>query len=149
MIGGRGVRLAPTSGVLEGELFVCIDVDAGQTESLVRLASRVEHDWLPADQLVQTVDVAFDPKSERVTARRRVRIEDLVLENREAPLPEGDDVAHALAAVALERLDAIFPADDTPTGRFLARLRCLGDWMPDLQLPRFVDEDMRTLLVEL
>jgi ATP-dependent RNA helicase HrpB len=149
MIGGRGVRLAPTSGVLDGELFVCIDVDAGQIESLVRMASRVERDWLPSDQLVQTVDMAFDPKSERVTARRRVRIEDLVLEDREAPLPETADVARVLAAAALERFDSVFPADDSVTGRYLIRLRCLANWMPELHLPNFDDAEMRDLLVEM
>src|SRR5205085_12100114 len=35
MVGGRGVRLAPGSNVLEAELFVCVDVDAGQTEALI------------------------------------------------------------------------------------------------------------------
>ncbi|HTU90048.1 MAG TPA: DEAD/DEAH box helicase, partial [Gemmataceae bacterium] len=34
MVGGRGVRLAPSSGVLDAEFFLCIDVDAGQKESL-------------------------------------------------------------------------------------------------------------------
>jgi hypothetical protein len=70
MIGGRGVRLAPTSGVTDGELFVCVDIDAGQTESLVRMASRVERDWLPSDQIVEKVEVYFDEKSERVVSRR-------------------------------------------------------------------------------
>jgi ATP-dependent helicase HrpB len=149
MIGGRGVRLAPTSGVLDGELFVCVDVEAGQSESLVRMASRVERDWLPPAQIVESVDVAFDPKTERVTARRRVRIEDLVLEDREAPLPEDIVAAPVLAAAALERFDSIRPADDSPAGRFLIRLRCLRDWMPELQLPAFDDADLRTLLLQL
>jgi ATP-dependent helicase HrpB len=45
---GRGVKLAPTSSVLEPELFVCIDVDATGADSLVRMASAVERSWLPA-----------------------------------------------------------------------------------------------------
>src|SRR5205823_346106 len=135
MIGGRGVRLAPTSGVLDGELFVGIDVDAGQTESLVRMASRVERDWLPSDQLRESLEVAFDPKSERVIARRRIRIEDLVLEDREAPLPDNDEVADVLAAAALDRFDSVRPPADSPSGRFLVRLQCLRGWMPDLNLP--------------
>src|SRR5262249_54047333 len=47
MVGGHGVRLAPSSGVTESELFLCIDVDASQTETLVRQASSVQRDWLP------------------------------------------------------------------------------------------------------
>lgn len=149
MIGGRGVRLAPTSGVIEGDLFVCIDVDAGQTESLVRLASRVERDWLPQDQIAESVEVAFDAKSQRVVARRRVRIEDLVLEDREAPLPSGDEVAKVLADAALEQFDSVRPADDSPTGLYLVRIQCLRSWMPEINLPAFETEHVRALLVEL
>ncbi len=47
MVGGRGVSLAPASGVTEPELFVCVDVDASHTEAWVRQASAVQRDWLP------------------------------------------------------------------------------------------------------
>src|SRR5205814_2260708 len=86
---------------------------------------------------------------ERVIARRRVRIEDLVLEDREAPLPDGDEVARVLAAAALAQFDSARPANDSSTGRFLIRLRCLREWMPELNLPTFADADIRTLLVDL
>src|SRR5207248_1489000 len=80
MVGGRGVRLAPSSGVIEPELFVCVNVDAGQKETLVRQASAVRRDWLPAESVRAAVEVAFDPEGERVTARRRLRFKDLVIE---------------------------------------------------------------------
>ena len=50
MVGGRGVRLAPYCGVIEPELFLCIDVDAGDAEALVRQASAVRRDWLPPER---------------------------------------------------------------------------------------------------
>ena len=42
MVGGRGVRMAPQSAVTDAELFVCVDVDAGQSEAIVRQASAIE-----------------------------------------------------------------------------------------------------------
>ena len=60
MVGGRGVCLAPSSGVTESELFLCIDVDAGRTETLVRQASAVERDWLPPELMSVAVEVEFD-----------------------------------------------------------------------------------------
>ena len=74
MVGGRGVKLAPSSGVSESELFLCIDVDAGRTETLVRQASAVQRDWLPLRKISTAVEVAFDAETERVTARRRLRL---------------------------------------------------------------------------
>src|SRR5205807_1878347 len=76
MVGGRGVRLAPSSGVTEPELFLCIDVDASETESLVRQASAIRRDWLPPDLVSVTTETAFDPATERVVAWRRFRFMD-------------------------------------------------------------------------
>ena len=69
-VGGRGVKLAPTSGVTEPELFVCVDVDAGGADSFVRLASGVERDWLPSERITTRIEVTFDEKTERLAARK-------------------------------------------------------------------------------
>jgi ATP-dependent helicase HrpB len=142
MVGGRGVRLAPSSGVTESELFLCIDVDAGQTEALVRQASAVRRDWLPSSQVRVTTEVFFDAATERVAARRRTCFEDLVLEENPAVLPEGDEVTRVLAAAAALHLDRVLPADDSPAGTYRTRVRCLRQWMPELELPAFDDADM-------
>jgi ATP-dependent helicase HrpB len=146
MVGGRGVRLGPSSGVLEPELFVCVDVDAGQGETLVRQASAVQRDWLPPEQVRVVTNVGFDPATERVAARRRVLYEDLVLEETPAALPDDEQVARALAAAAAERPERLLPAEDTPAGRYLTRVRCLRQWLPELQLPAFDEAEVREVL---
>jgi ATP-dependent helicase HrpB len=149
MVGGRGVRLAPSSGVREPELFLCIDVDAGQTEALVRQASGVRRDWLPAERLSATVEVAFDAEAERVSARRRLRFEDLVLEDTPAALPGEEETARVLAAAAAEHPERVLPPEDSPAGLYLTRLRCLRQWMPQLRLPGFEADDLREMLPSL
>jgi ATP-dependent helicase HrpB len=146
MVGGRGVRLAPSSGVLEAELFVCVDIDAGQTEAEVRQASAIQRDWLPAERLTATVEVAFDEATEKVTARRRLRFEDLILEDNLASLPSNEEVAAVLAAAAAERLERVLPADDSPAAAFLMRVRCLRQWLPELGLPAFDEAALHELL---
>jgi ATP-dependent helicase HrpB len=146
MVGGRGVRLAPSSGVTEAELFVCVEADASRTETLVRQASAVQRDWLPPDRISTAVEVAFDGDAERVVARRRVRYEDLTLEETEAPLPAGEEVARVLAEAALKRPERVLPPDDSPAGLWLTRVRCLRGWMPELGLPAFDEADLRELL---
>lgn len=149
MVGGRGVRLAPDSGVTESELFLCIDVDAGETEALVRLASAVERDWLPPVKVSVTTEIAFDAETEKVTARRLLRCEDLVLEERPAALPDDTETARVLAAAAAEKLDRVLPAEDSPAGVYLTRIRCLREWMPELGLPAFDVDKLRELLPQL
>jgi ATP-dependent helicase HrpB len=146
MVGGRGVQLAPSSSVTEPELFLGIDVDAGQTETTVRQASAVQRDWLPAEQVNVAIDVVFDPEAERVAARRRIRFQDLVLEETPAALPDDEQTAQLLAAAAAEHLDRVLPPGDSPAALYLTRVRCLREWMPEIQLPAFEADDLRELL---
>jgi ATP-dependent helicase HrpB len=146
MVGGRGVRLAPTSGVGEPELFVCVDVDAGHREALVRQASGVRRDWLPPERVTSAVEVAFDPEGERVVARKRLRFDDLVLEEVQAVLPEGAETAGVLAAAAAEHLDRVLPPEGSPAALYRTRVRCLGEWLPELGLPALDAGSLREAL---
>jgi ATP-dependent helicase HrpB len=146
LVGGRGVRLAPSSGVTESELFLCIDVDAGQKEALVRQASAVRRDWLPAERLRSSIEVAFDPSAEQVSARKRLRFEDLPLEDMPAALPADAETADVLAVAAAEHLERVLPPEDSPTAAYLTRVRCLGQWLPELHLPACDEAELRELL---
>jgi ATP-dependent helicase HrpB len=103
----------------------------------VRQASAIQRDWLAPSLITATVEVAFDPDLERVTARRRLRYDDLLLEESVAALPEDEQVARVLAEAAMARLDRVLPQPDSVGGSFLVRLRCLREWMPELALPAF------------
>lgn len=149
MLGGRGVRLAPSSGVNEAELFVCIDVDAAGADALVLMASAVERSWLPPNRITTKIEVAFDETTERLAARKRIRFDDLILEESHAHIADEDEAARVLAAAAAERLDKVLPAADSEAGRFRTRVRCLSAWMPDTGLPAFDASDLGELLEHL
>ena len=91
-------------------------------------------------------EVYFDEPTQRVQARRQVCWEDLVLEESPAALPQGDSVARMLAEAAWQHWDRIRLQDDSPAGRFVTRIRCLHEWMPDLELPVFDDAQWQSLL---
>jgi ATP-dependent helicase HrpB len=149
MVGGRGVRLAEESAVLEAELFLALDLDAGrggpQSEALVRLASEVDPAWLPAEAVQTSMEVTFDPERERAVARKRTRFEDLILSEAEAP-PPAREAEQVLLQAAADRLDRALPLDDPEVASFLARVRCLREWMPELGLPAFDAEELVRLL---
>ncbi len=149
MVGGRGVKVAPGSGVVEPELFLCLDVDAGEIESLVRIASGVRREWLPPELVSTTTEVQFEESTERVTARKRVRFMDLILEESTAALPEGEATASVLRKAASENLERVLPAADSPMRNFLIRIRCLNQWAPELGLPAFDDAFLREVLADL
>jgi len=153
LVGGRGVRLAEESTVLEAELFLAIDLDGSldrgrggsPAETLVRLASEVDPAWLPAEALRTLVEVEFDPGRERVVAWKRTRFEDLVLSEADVPPPPADSETVLIGAAA-GQLDRALSLDAPEVAGFLARVRCLRDWMPELGLPAFEADDLIALL---
>src|SRR5439155_13914738 len=72
--------------------------------------------------------------------------EDLVLEETQASLPDGEEAARVLTTAAAERPERVLPPDDSPAGLYLTRVRCLRQWMPELGLPAFDETDLRDLL---
>jgi ATP-dependent helicase HrpB len=147
MVGGRGVTLGPSSAVMRPELFVCVDIDAGGTESLVREASMVRREWLSPELVTSAIEVSFVEESESVTARKRTRFDDLIIDDSHASFPSGDRSTRVLAEAAMTRLDRVLPSNDSDAGRFLVRVRCLREWMPELDLPAFSEADLKELLV--
>ncbi len=149
MVGGRGVKLGPGSRVTQAELFLCLDVEGSGSEATAQLASAVERSWLADDLLNIATDVFFDDKSDRVQARRRISWDDLILDESPAPLPEEERVSLILAEAALKAWARVRPTDGSAAGQFLARVRCLGEWLPELNLDPFDDAQLQSLLPSL
>jgi len=146
MVGGRGVRLADESGVLDGELFLCLDVDGAGAEAWVRTASLVERGWLPEDRVREATEVAFDFGGERVTARRRLYWEDLLLGEATAAIPDAEDAARLLAQAAQAQWDRVFPHEDIAVAGFVARARWLVGQLPEADLPALDQAALQALL---
>jgi len=152
MEGGRGVRLAEESGVVDHDLFVCVEMDGGErgerAEALVRQASAVERAWLDPQHMREESGVRFDAATGRVRATRRTTWNGLVLDEVETGQASEEQVARALADAAAEDLPRFLPLDDPETATFLARVRSLRGWIPELRLPEFGDDELRALLPE-
>jgi len=146
MVGGRGVRLADSSLVLQPDLFLCVDTDAGQGEIFVRQASGIEKGWLPAEHIDVTTDVVFDPAQEKIVAHRRSRYFDLILDESVTTPPPNINVGEILAITAQKNLDRAVPWNDPEVNSFLTRVRCLKNWLPDCDLPVFDDVMLQDLL---
>jgi ATP-dependent helicase HrpB len=128
-------------------------MDAGKrgerAEALVRQASAVERNWIDDDLLHTETHVAFDHQRFRVTATKRTLYGDLVLDEVQAALPDNDDAARVLAEAAAADLTRALPLRDPETESFLARIRSLRTWLPELDLPAFDDEQLRSFLPEI
>lgn len=149
MVGGRGVRLGPKSAVQKSPLFLCVDIDGAGIEATVRQASEVQREWLPQDHMRSGEELFFHPTQKQVVARRRVAFADLILEETPAAITDRDAAAEVLFEAARGQLPSVIPGDDDAFSNFLARVRCLRQWMPDLPLPAFDESMMLEVLHEL
>ena len=119
---GHGAALGRESGVRDGEFVAALDVvggssRSGASEALIRMASRVEPDWIVPTRR-ETAHL-FDAASGKVRASERWYYRDLLL--RESPVAADPEAAGAiLAAAILER----GPGEETAT--LLRRLRFAG-----------------------
>ncbi len=151
MVGGRGVRLAPESVVATAGLFVAVSVDAGRrgerAESFVRQASAIEREWLPRAAVATGVEVEFDGDSERIVAYTRTRYRDLVLDEKTAPVPR-EQAGALLADHAARRPSRALALDEPEAAAWLARVRSLAQWMPELALPAFDDAQLANVARE-
>ena len=137
MVGGRGVRMAPQSAVTEAELFVCVDVDAGQSEAIVRQASAIEREWLPERRL-RTVDEAFfHPTQKSVVGRRRTYWDDLALDEVSIPAPAGEETARILAEAACARLGPRLPGGRSGRELFSGTSAVFGGLDARSETPQF------------
>lgn len=150
LVGGRGARLAEMSSVQNEELLLAIELDGGaageRSEALIRQASAIEAEWLEGQET--RTEAVFDPDRERVVGLRRTYYRELVLSELEVD-PGATAAEEKLAEAAASALEKALPLQDEEVKAWLARLRCLAGWMPELGLPTFEEEELKDLLPEL
>lgn len=146
MIGGRGVKLADGSALDRGEFFLAIElIETGQSELLVTQASKIEKEWLNKAHLKTVVETAYDTARQKVMALKRTRFFDLLIEESVVSIPPELDTSSVLAKAVIEHID-IETIVDEESKQLLARLQCLSEWMPELDLPDFGSNTWTELL---
>jgi ATP-dependent helicase HrpB len=97
---GSGAVVSGESGVRDGEFMAAVDLRAQPGEARIRIASRVEREWLTANaiELVHT----FDAASGVVRAAEVDKYDALILRERPVP-PEPEEAARLLADAWISR----------------------------------------------
>ena len=133
-------------------LLVAAEIAEIQGKALqvkLNLVTRVEQDWLRElfpDDLSSGQFAVYDAPNKRVMNREELRFRDLVLQSREKGEPNAGLAATLLAEeIVAGRLE--LPAWTERTEQWIARLNCLAEWMPELDMPSIGDED-RKLIIE-
>lgn len=134
MVGGKGVTLAPQSGVCEAEFFLCIDVDSGRGDANVRQASGVKSDWV-MQRSVEREECFYHPTQKQIVARKQTVWIDLVLNETPTSITDFARAKAILFQAVRQNWDTTFPKDDDAVNIFIERVNCLREWLPELELP--------------
>ncbi|HEY1684860.1 MAG TPA: ATP-dependent helicase HrpB [Tepidisphaeraceae bacterium] len=141
MVGNIGIRLAHESAVRRGEYFLAIDVQSDdrsrKSEALVRIASRIERDWLDElfPQFIQSQrTLTFDESRQKVIQKNQTFYRDLLLSESE-DMPTDLQSAGELLAQSLRPRATKFFESDPAAAQWLARLQLLRRAMPEHPWP--------------
>lgn len=142
---GRTARLADDSRLL-GEPWLAIsELKYENKESLILRAAPLDESRLRADfpeRFVEQDLVRWDDASRSLIARRETRFDQIVLESKPAGRPNPEQAAQALSdAVLSYGLDCLPWSENLQQWR--ARVLCLRQWMPELNLPDLSDNNLR------
>ena len=136
MVGGRGLRLFNHGQITDTDLFVAVEVTAGDRgrhrEARVSHMVPIERSWLAQEFFETTIDHEFDPSNGRVRAVRRCTWRGLVLDETEGPPSDPERSAAVLARAAAEDLEVSLDLGRRDVHDWLARLRSLAAWRPEL-----------------
>ncbi|MDZ4851599.1 MAG: ATP-dependent helicase HrpB [Pirellulaceae bacterium] len=149
MVGGRAVQLAPSSGVHDADLFICVDVDGRGTDATVRQASEIDESWLDVELIQERDELFFHPTQQQVVARRRILWDDLVLAETPVAIEDRVEAAQILHAAAVDAWHAVFPADDKELQSLIQRCQWLRSVAPEIDLPDFSPTALSQICLEM
>ena len=155
LAGGGVALLSETSVVHEPDLLVAIDAEdrksAGGPNVLVRVASKVEPEWLlefAPDQIVDADELQWNPQSEQVERVQKTSFEKLVLEEKRGPATSSEPVAALLADAARAAPIDRF-VDPEKLEDWAGRSELLSRTFPEAGFPKPTADLLRSILAEL
>ena len=146
MAGGVGGRLAEGSVVFQGEHFVAAEVAELSGKAV---ETRVGRCTLIAPEDLRSIwperfscgeEAVFDAALRRVRLHRKLMYGDLVLEDRDRGDAPTELAAPVLAEKVVDGTLKLVKWNDA-VEQWIRRLNGLSVWMPELELPRFSEED--------
>jgi ATP-dependent helicase HrpB len=149
---GGTALLSEASVVSEPPLLVAVEAEerktAGVPKSLVRVASKVEPEWLlevAPKAIVDQDDLQWNPQTEQVERVQKLSYGEIVLEERRSPAAPCDAVAALLANAARSAPIQRF-ADPETLERWTGRAELLRRSFPETNFPELNLDALRSLL---
>jgi ATP-dependent helicase HrpB len=146
--GGGSATLDAASVVHDAEFFVAVDAEERKSGIVVRLASRIEPEWLleiSPDDLGETDELQWSSAAQRVERVTRMTYGQLVVEETRAPAPASDATTRVLIEASRSAELRRF-VDPEALAAWRCRVETVRQGFPKAQLPDLDDLHIRGVL---
>jgi len=135
MVGNRGVVQSKKSMVRDQAFFVCVDIQSGDEESVARMVSGINADWLdPVFKRTQR-EVFYDSSLKKLIAVQKSYYMDLVLDEKDSHLTTDDLNGEILHQGLMSHLKEVLPDIDSPAGQLLERINIYRELFQNKNFP--------------
>ncbi|MEP4931550.1 ATP-dependent helicase HrpB [Haloferula sp.] len=155
LVGKRRGKLDENSAARRSAVFVAAEmteVEGREVVTYLKRATAIDVEWLKEvfpEDLSERDGAAWDEKRRCVVARREMRFRDLVLESKDSDLGVNLDAAAEELAKRVLAGDLILKKWDAAVEQWCARLACLSEWMPEMELPSWGEEDKAAAVAQI
>ena len=155
LVGNRRGKLDEHSAARRAGAFVAAEmteVEGREVITYLNRATSIELEWLRelfTEDLVDRDGAAWDETRRRAVSRRELRFRDLVLESRDVDQEVNMDAAAELLAERVLSGELNLKMWDAAVDQWCARLACLSEWMPELELPTWGEDDKAAAVAQI
>ncbi|MFK7911526.1 MAG: ATP-dependent helicase HrpB [Akkermansiaceae bacterium] len=154
VVGGRRGKLDADSVVKGAQVFVAAEMTEVEGKEVTVYLNRCTEVSIASlekyfpDEFNEHDGAVYDETIRRVVRRREIRFRDLVLESKEGGEPPLSDAAHLLAERVVSG-ELKLNKWDRAVEQWIARLVNLTNWMPEMELPGFNNDDKLMVIEEI
>ena len=151
VVGGRKGKLHPKSVVRNTTLFLAadmIEVEGRERSVILSRCVEISKDWIPAEEINDSVNVIFDEISRRVVAVKQRIFRGLILEEKRGGEVDPNLAGELLAGRVIAG-DLVLKKWDAKVERWIARLAFLSKAMPELDFPGFDTGDREMAIAQI
>ncbi|WP_277349187.1 ATP-dependent helicase HrpB [Luteolibacter luteus] len=155
VVGKRKGKLDDESAAKKAAAFVAAEiteVEGREVTVQLRRATAIDPAWLKElfpEDFTFSDGASYDEPRRRVVAKKETRFRDLVLESKESDHGVNLDAAAEILAAKVLSGELVLKNWDAAVDQWCARLSCLGNWMPELELPGWSDEDRAAAVAQI
>ncbi|WP_018969399.1 ATP-dependent helicase HrpB [Rubritalea marina] len=146
LVGKRRGRLKETSAVADAAMFVATQLTEVQGKEVQLYLDRgvaIDQGQLAAQfpgDFYESEGARYDEGLRRVVQSHELKFRDLIISSKDGGVPDAS-MASQLLAERVAAGELKLKKWDASAEQWIARLLCLREWLPELELPGFDEED--------